>query len=345
MIHLDFVIWILELFNIMSFRNIQGHDNIKLFFKRAIGLNKISHSYLFFGPDGVGKTLMAHTVAKALNCLDEADDSCGECPSCVKIENGNHPDVIRMELSEKKDAISIEQVRELQRQINLKPYEARTKVFIIQDSHLMSEAAANCLLKTLEEPPANSVVILVTSRPEELLSTVKSRCKHVKFEPLGLGLRVPLAEKKGFSKDEAVFLSRIENSGVFVSAESNEAGLFDYKNKVLSEFADGKSLLDEDSFLFGEPKDKMGFMLSILESWFRDVFILKAGGPKAVVVNSDRIDDLKVLIKRYSFKELEDILKEIENAKFCIERNVGSKLAFNRLKLKLREKGGAINEQ
>lgn len=319
----------------MSFTNIKGHDNIKFFFKRALEKEAVSHSYIFFGPDGVGKMLFAKTLSKALNCLDRRDDACDKCASCLKIENGKHPDVAIVEVAEKKDSIGIEQIRMVRERISLKPYEGRTKVFIIKDSHLMTEEAANCLLETLEEPAVNSVLILITSRVEVLLETVRSRCKQIKFEPLDLKIKVELVRQRGFSEDEAVFLSRLENSGVCVPKLENRH-FFEFKNRILNELSSKLSLLDEASFIFGESKEKMKFMLSVLESWFRDIFVFKAGGPSALVINSDRLKDIKVLSDEFSFEDLEDILKEVKDAQFSIERNVGPKIAFNNLKLKLK---------
>jgi DNA polymerase-3 subunit delta' len=319
----------------MPFGNIKGHDNIVLFFKRALGQGAVSHSYLFFGPEGVGKALMAEMLAKALNCLTMTDDSCDKCASCVKIDNKNHPDIARIEVEGKKDAVSIEQVRELERQINLKAYEARTKVFIITEADKMSEAAANCLLKTLEEPPKNSVIILVTSRAEDILPTVKSRCKQVKFEPLELSARLGLAMDKGFLKEEAVFLSKLGDSDVSLPPELEAGGLFEYKNSVLREFNSGKALLEEGSFIFNESKEGMRFIISILASWFRDMLVLKSGGGPGVVINADRIEALQGLKNKFSFEELEFLLKEVQDTRFCIDRNIGPKLAFNDLKMKL----------
>ncbi|MDD5449610.1 MAG: AAA family ATPase [Candidatus Omnitrophica bacterium] len=289
----------------MSFSDIKGHNNIVDLFKRALSLKRVGSSYIFFGPDGDGKALMAATLAKALNCLNGTADSCDTCASCAKIDNRNHPDVVWLGVPDKKDLIGIEQIKELERQIALKPYEGRVKLFIIENSDLMSEAAANCLLKTIEEPPRDSIIILITSRPGDLLPTVRSRCAQIRFDP------VP------------------QNS------QDGRAGLRDYKNRVLDEFNSGKALLDENSFVFEAAGEDMNFIISVLAGWYRDLLVIKSGGPDAFVINSDRIDELKRLRDKFSVKELEDIFEEIGKAGECIERNVGPKLAFNKLKIKL----------
>ncbi|MCM8781435.1 MAG: AAA family ATPase [Candidatus Omnitrophica bacterium] len=325
----------------MSFQDIKGHDNIIHFFKREMELKKLASAYLFFGPDAVGKTFLATTLAKALNCLNMSSDSCDNCISCFKIKNKNHPDVVFVENKNGKESIGIEVIRELQERINLKPYEGRTKVFIIQDSHKMTQEAQNCFLKTLEEPPRDSIIFLITPKPEDLLLTVRSRCKQIKFGPLNLTLRIELANKQGFFKDEALFLSRLTNSGFFPPKNLHETkggqNLIDYKNSIIDEFSGNNDiLLDEKNFIFSEAKGRMKFIISIIESWFRDILVLKSTGDASLIINSDKIKDLKLTQKRFSFEELEEILKEIEMAHFYIERNVGPKMAFNNLKTKIR---------
>lgn len=321
----------------MPFSDIKGHDSVKFFLKKTLSSNELSHSYLFFGPDSVGKRLTAVTFAKALNCLGAKDDACGVCASCVKIDNKNHPDVSFIEVAEKKDTISIEQIRDLQERTGLRPYEARKKVFIIQDAHLMTEPAANCLLKTLEEPPRDSIIILVTSRPEELLLTVRSRCKQIRFASLELKARIELAGKAGLSEEEVKFVSDI---GV-MNAPGAGSGVFEYKNRVLEEFISSRDLLDENSPIFENIRDNKAFIISVLASWFRDMLVLKAGAGKDFLINHDRLAELKRSEAGYSLGELQAALGDIQFAYFCLERNVGPKLALNDLKLKISRKADA----
>jgi DNA polymerase-3 subunit delta' len=321
----------------MPFSDIKGHDSVKFFLKKILSSGELSHSYLFFGPDSVGKRLTAVTFAKALNCLVAKDDACGTCASCVKIDSKNHPDVSFIEVAEKKDAIGIEQIRDLEERSSLRPYEARKKVFIIQDAHLMTEPAANCLLKTLEEPPRDSIIILVTSRPEELLLTVRSRCKQVRFTSLGLEGRIELAGKSGLSEEEVKFLSDIGVMNAPLPLDEG-SGIFEYKNKVLEEFISGKDLLDENSPVFENIRDKKAFVISVLASWFRDMLVLKAGAGEGFLINHDRLAELKKSQAAYSPGELQTALDNIQFACFCLERNVGPKLALNDLKLKINRK-------
>jgi len=321
----------------MSFQDIKGQDRAVDFFKRALKSKQVSSAYLFSGPSGVGKTLLAHTLSKALNCADRDDDACDTCVSCLKVEAKGHPDVIWIDAADDKEEIGIEQIRELQRRINLRPYEGKQKVFIIQNADAMTQDAANCLLKTLEEPPADSVIILIASNPELLLPTVRSRCKQIKLDPLSPAVRAELALKMGFSKEEALFLSKLSSSGIGEWPDIKEGAVFDYRNRVLEEFNSGATLLDEKSFLFNESRDMMKFALSILESWFRDIMVLKSGADRSIIMNSDRAQDLEGVKDRLGFEALESALRETEDAFFCVTRNVGPKVTLNRLKMKISE--------
>jgi DNA polymerase-3 subunit delta' len=332
----------------MSFNDIQGHDSVKLFFKKSLRDGTLSHAYLFSGPDGVGKALFAHTLSKALNCRTKEDDCCDACAACAKIENRNHPDVAWLEPKAKKEGsktgeklISIESVREMQGKAALKPYEGNKKIFILQDCHAMKPETADCLLKTLEEPPLDSIIILTTSKPDELALTVRSRCKTIKFPPLGLDLRVSLSQKQGLAKAEALFLAKLANSGaVFIKSDGERKApeaILDYKNRILDEFNSGAALLEESSFIFKEGKEAIIFGLSVLGAWFRDIFLLKAGADQEFVINSDRIAELGKARDRFSDEQLENVLKEIQDAIYYVDRNVGPKLALNNLKIRIGE--------
>ena len=145
----------------MAFQNILGNLRVKTILSKALQRNRVPHSLLFVGPEGVGKMETALVVAKALNCLQKTDDSCEECVSCVAINKKNFPDV--MEVSPQKDVIKIEQMRLLKSTAYLKPMVGKKRVFIVTDAEKMREEAANSLLKILEEPPSFSHIFLCTN--------------------------------------------------------------------------------------------------------------------------------------------------------------------------------------
>lgn len=170
----------------MSLRDVVGQEGALRMLLGARRMGRVASSYLFAGEQGIGKRFAAVNFAKALNCLDPADlDACDKCPSCIKIDSGTHPDFLLVEPDG--DQIKVEQVRRLEEALSLTAYEARVKVAVMDDAEAMNASAANAFLKTLEEPPAGSLIILVSSSPDRLPDTVRSRCSRINFRPLSPG--------------------------------------------------------------------------------------------------------------------------------------------------------------
>ena len=163
----------------MSFDNIVGNNKIKEFLNQSIDEKHVSHSYLFVGIDGIGKTLFAREFAKKILCLNGKGDS---CESCIKWDSNNHPDFLQIE--PENNTIKIEQIRNMQEEISVKPIASNKKVFLIVNSDCMTKEAQNCLLKTLEEPPEYATIILTTSNESKLLNTIKSRCMKLPFQKI-----------------------------------------------------------------------------------------------------------------------------------------------------------------
>ena len=162
------------------FVNILGNEKNKTILEKSINSNKTSHSYIFWGIEGIGKKMIAKEFAKNLLCL-EKQEKCN-CKSCIEFESNNNPDFQLIEPDEGK--IKIEQIREMQRRISEKPIISNKKIYIIDNSDTMTTEAQNCLLKTLEEPPEYATIILICTNEDNLLSTIKSRCTRIHFESI-----------------------------------------------------------------------------------------------------------------------------------------------------------------
>lgn len=165
----------------MSFEKIIGNEENKILLNNIIKNNSISHSYLFYGIDGIGKSLFAREFAKMILCLNSSENKpCNECKSCLQFNSDNNPDYYEIGLEE--NSIKIDKIRQMQKKALEKPIISDKKVYIINDSDYMTKEAQNCLLKTLEEPPKYLTIILIASNESKLLNTIKSRCIKISFK-------------------------------------------------------------------------------------------------------------------------------------------------------------------
>ncbi|MBF0517244.1 MAG: DNA polymerase III subunit gamma/tau, partial [Nitrospirae bacterium] len=190
-----------------GFDDLAGQDTAVKILKNAISQRRIAHAYIFSGPRGVGKTSAARVFAKALNCeRGPTPDPCDTCPNCVSIGNGSFLDVVEIDGASNN---SVADIRELREKVKYAPSGAKYKIYIIDEAHMLSNAAFNALLKTLEEPPGHVVFILATTEPKRIITTVLSRCQHLPFKRIAIDiitqrLRV-ISEAAGFNiTDEAV---------------------------------------------------------------------------------------------------------------------------------------------
>ena len=168
----------------MSFSDLQDYPAIAEQLRRSLERGRLAHAYLLIGPRGTGKEAVAQTLAQALNCLEQEHDACGRCDSCRRIAAGNHPDIHWVRPESKSRRITVGQLREFEQAVNFKAGTARVKVGIVVDADCLNEEASNAFLKTLEEPPAQTIIILLTAEPQRLLPTILSRCLRITFGPV-----------------------------------------------------------------------------------------------------------------------------------------------------------------
>ncbi len=273
----------------MSFEDIKGQEDAVRRLKNAVLNNKAAHAYIFAGPRSSGCLLMARNFAKALNCVSSDNAPCDTCVSCVKIDKGAHPDVRILAPGSEDGGITVDQVRSIQSEIILKPYEGSHKVFIIEDAHRMNIAAANSFLKTLEEPPPDSILILITERPSDLTPTIVSRCQIIRALPVKSAAAAP-----------------------------------EQRDGILAKFADDKYI---ESLNLNDKKSLLED-LSVLAGWYRDILVYKTTGKRDLVINSDRLDDIGARGRLAGTGEILTILENILKAREEIENNINPKLAL-----------------
>jgi len=166
----------------LSFENLIGNEEVKDILNKTIKNNKLTHSYMFIGPNGIGKTLFAKEFAKMILCQSRDIQPCNKCKSCLELENNNHPDLIQIE--PEAGNIKIEKIRQMQEKVLEKPIISDKKVYILKDADHMTKEAGNCLLKTLEEPPSFITMIMTGSNESMFLNTIKSRCMKIAFHKI-----------------------------------------------------------------------------------------------------------------------------------------------------------------
>lgn len=295
--------------------------------------SRLSHAYLFFGPEGTGKKQLALTFAQALNCSASENPPCGTCLSCIKVERRTHPDVNLIQAEG--EQIKIDQIRELQRDIFLPPLEGFYKVYILDEAERMTLEAANCLLKTLEEPSSYALLILVSARPHLLPATVASRCQKLRFKPLGKKTVAQILTTQGVAKEEATILAALSGGSLAVAGELKDGEILRERQALLplltgSEPA-GARVIFELSQRWAKEGERAELLLRLLMSWFRDLLALRDGAGEEILINQDELAALKQAQGRYSRDRLLSIFQDIIDAQEALARKANKQLTLNML--------------
>lgn len=310
----------------MSWQEIKGQESAISFLKNILSEGKFSGAYLFVGLQGVGKRLTAKNFAKILNCQNRAGsfDCCDQCPPCVKIDNFNHPDVSWIGRAEDAQKISISQIRNIKREIALKPYEGEIKIYVILKTELLTEEASNCLLKTLEEPPADALLILTTSDMRKLLPTIVSRCQLVKFSSLPTGeVEEILQSRHNQLPLTASFLANLCEGRLGKAIELKDRDILRERDEIVDQFLVSPFRFSED-----KSREKIEEILKILLSWYRDILISKCKATSSPLINLDRGEEILNLANEISLEKLTRAIKVIIRTYSFIQQNANPKLAL-----------------
>lgn len=302
----------------MSFRDILGHTKEISVLKNSIAGNRVAHSFLFAGPEGVGKRLVAREFARALNCRFFSDDSCGSCPDCEMMGSSTHPNLVFAGPTDKdgedtpEGLIRIERIREIQNSIKYR-VERGKKVVIVDSADRMMPAASNAFLKTLEEPPADSVIILVSSRSSDLLPTIISRCQRVNFRPLAAGIVSGFIKREtGVSEQDALEAARLSGGSISRAMRYMEDGEYGKRKEVIERLSSISPADTDEALRLAEELSKRGDLAELLEfmkAWYRDRLVaLEGAGPLVVntslaALNAGRRDEPRRLLDSFSMIE------------------------------------------
>jgi len=319
----------------MNIVDIKGQQKAINFLINSLRNGKLANAYLFIGPEGVGKSMVAKELAKILNCQSKKFDSCQECNSCIKIESSNHPDIHWIKRGPSA-FIKIEEIRGLENDIYLRPYEASKKVYIIQEAQEMTEEANNALLKTLEEPPSDSVIILITSQPNRIFPTIASRCQKIYFSSFSNEILEEILSKEyGLDRSKSYFLSRFSSGRLGKALKFKDTDILRQKNTIINNFVYQQDFNKfYESFRF-DSKNDVEEILEILVNWFRDILLLKIGFDSTELMNTDRIKDLDNIRDRYSFSDIFEIMGLIMRINRLLLLNINIKIALYQVREKI----------
>ena len=307
-----------------------GHQQLLGQLYHAIASNRIAGAYLFVGVANVGKETVALHFAKSINCLTSGEGACGTCLSCRKADDRNHPD---LQIIRPSGAwIKIDQIRELQKRIIYRPLEGVRKVYILTEAERMNLEAANCLLKTLEEPPADSVLILLTTNIEALLPTIRSRCQIIPFHPLLVSdLAGHLMQRFNVDEIQASSISTAAGGAVGKALTLLQEGA-EFDEEIPEIMMVGNRL---DAFRIAEKWAAQPEALDHLVTWYRDLVLLHQGASADLLTHIHHVEQLQQLATHYSRLQLQSAIKAIFETKAMLQRNVNATLALEVLALKL----------
>jgi len=338
-------------------------------FRKSLSYNRLAHAYIFYGREGSGKEAFALELAMALNCRDERQRPCHQCPSCRKISQLNHPDIkfvipqagswdareIQKRLQKKAQnpyaridypgavSITIDSIRELKNEAKYTPYEALKKVYIISDAEKMNRESANSFLKLLEEPPDNLLIILITPAINALLETIRSRCQIVYFPPLTIDAALAvLARYRPVSDTERIVAGMAQGNlkEIFDSLDSDSED----KRKVVYDFlkaaarGSARDIVNSaDAIARRRDKNFLLDVLNLLILWIKDTINILSAGGEAEIINVDFKNEIQRFAQSYAPSDFEQIILEIEDSISSLKSNVHVPLLLTVLGIQIHE--------
>jgi DNA polymerase-3 subunit delta' len=339
------------------FSTLTGNERAKEILRRMKKARRVPGALLFAGEEGVGKRLFALELAKALNCRQPSEqEACDACPSCTRIMEfvlpaaddrdahkkiiwSAHPDVGLARAYNR--AIPVDAMRDLEREANFRPYEGHARVFLVEDAEKLNEASSNALLKTLEEPPPTSHIILLTSRPAMLLPTIRSRCQAVRFSPLApaeIEAYLLKDKKKKLSAEDARLLAHAARGSIGRALTCDLESYLERREAMLDVL--GALALDPDRVRLlraseemtdAKRKDEYEPRLDVLATLIHDAWALRLDAPATKLTHPDLSARLKKIAARLTSRRAARLLSQIEAHRANLEVNINRKVSTDAL--------------
>jgi DNA polymerase-3 subunit delta' len=317
----------------MAFADVLGHDRVKALLSGALREGRLPPALLLAGPEGVGKKLLALTVARGLLCEPSGGDPCERCAACRRAQRGLHPDLLIVEPATA--AIKIEQVRDAVREIEGRPFEGRSRAVVFNGAHLMTEQAQNALLKSLEEPPSTSHVLLLTPSPQALLPTIRSRCQLLRLSPLPQGLLARhLEERLGLGPEEARLRAALAGGSLGAALAFESDAYRERRERLLAllERLPEHGPLErlEAAERLSEADDDAQATLLVLRTLLRDVAALRIAGSGAAL-NADVAERLAALARSPLGERAATLAEAVGESQEALSGNANRLLTFDLL--------------
>ncbi len=317
----------------LSFRDVIGQGRIIEHLQKAIRNRQVSHAYIFDGPDGVGKRMVAERFAATLQCLEGGVEPCGRCMSCRQMMSGNQPDVSY--LTREKEQYRVQEMREqLCDQMPIKPFAGPYRIFIVDEAERLNEQSQNALLKTLEEPPEYGVILLLTNNRETLLQTIVSRAVTLPFLPVGEGeLMRYLMETEELPDYRARLVASFSGGCPGVAMQYAHSEEFQKRKDYVSALMKGLPDMTEDRMAelaeqFAADKEGQTTKLELILFWVRDLMMAKSTGQTSRLMYAEDADQIMEQSRHVTYEGLLKMQQQLDELSAKRRANVNMTTAF-----------------
>lgn len=325
-----------------DFSQIIGHASIINHLQNAILSGKVSHAYIFHGEEGMGKKTLATAFAKTLQCIEGNINSCNKCKSCIQTDSGNNPDILW--ITHEKSSIGVDDIRrQINGDIQVKPYQSPYKIYIIDSADKMTENAQNALLKTIEEPPEYAVIILVASNIHHLLPTILSRCVLLNLKPVNKQLiKEFLMDKCKIPDYKAEISANFSGGNVGKAIKYGSSEEFENRKEDvfhILRYIDDMEIHEIISGIksISENKSSIDEYIDIMTLWFRDVLMLKATSDPNLLLFKEEYQTIRKQANIRSYDQIENIINSMEEAKIKLRANVNFDITIELMLLNIKE--------
>lgn len=331
-----------------SFSAILGHDGAKAHLQAALADRQMSHAYLLEGTHGVGKKTLANAFVKTLLCQAPMEgpngqqDCCGRCQSCRSFDHDNHPDVKRIRTLPDKNTISVKQIRdELVKDISIRPYGGQYKIYLIEEAERLTVEAQNAMLKTLEEPPAYGLIIMMAESAAAFLPTILSRCVKISLQPLDSKVVKAELGRRGVESGKAGIAAAFAQGSIGQALKLCEDENFEEMRTELFQFLSRVPQLSQlevmkGSQLWDQFKSEQEALFSLLLIWYRDILVYQETRDPAQILCADQLETIASMASYYENRKLIQITDKVLDIHKKLKANANAALAIDCLLMELK---------